>query len=43
MAVAPAQYQPQGYGFAFPMDSPYMPEVDVELLRMKEDGDLTRS
>lgn len=42
MAVAPAQYQPQGYGFAFRMDSPYMPEVDVELLRMKEDGDLDK-
>lgn len=40
MAVAPAQYQPQGYGFAFPMHSPYMPQVDVELLRLKEDGDL---
>ncbi len=40
MAVAPAEYRPQGYGFAFQMHSPYMPQVDVELLRMKEDGDL---
>lgn len=42
MAVAPAEYQPQGYGFAFPMQTPYMPQVDVELLRMKEDGELGR-
>lgn len=42
MAVSPAEYQPQGYGFAFPMQSPYMPQVDVELLRMKEDGELSR-
>ena len=42
MAVAPAEYKPQGYGFAFPMQSPHMPQVDVELLRMKEDGDLDR-
>ena len=42
LAVAPAEYQPQGYGFAFPMQSPYMPQVDVELLRMKEDGELSR-
>lgn len=42
MAVAPAEYQPQGYGFAFRRQSPYMPQVDVELLRMKEDGDLDR-
>lgn len=40
MAVAPTQYQPQGYGFAFRRQSPYMPQVDVELLRMKEDGEL---
>lgn len=40
MAVSAAEYQPQGYGFAFPMHSPLMPQVDVELLRMKEDGDL---
>lgn len=42
MAVSAAQYQPQGYGFAFGMHSPYMPGVDVELLHMKEDGDLDR-
>lgn len=40
MAVAPSEYQPQGYGFAFPLHSPFMPEVDVELLRLKESGDL---
>ena len=40
MAVAPAVYRPQGYGFAFRRLSPYMPQVDVELLRMKEDGEL---
>lgn len=42
MAVSAARYQPQGYGFAFGMHSPYMPRVDVEMLDMKEDGDLER-
>lgn len=40
MAVSPAQYQPQGYGFAFQRDSPFIRKADVELLRMKEDGEL---
>lgn len=40
IAVSSAQYQPQGYGFAFPLHASLMPLVDVELLRMRENGDL---
>ncbi len=42
LAVSTAEYQPQGYGFAFPSGSALMPTVDVELLRLKEDGSLAK-
>ena len=42
MAVSSAQYQPQGYGFAFPTGSALMPAVDVEMLRLKENGSLDK-
>ncbi|MGV9011553.1 MAG: transporter substrate-binding domain-containing protein [Flavobacteriales bacterium] len=42
MAVSSAQYQPQGYGFAFPTGSALMPAADVEMLRLKENGSLDK-
>lgn len=42
MAVSQAQFEPQGYGFAFPIDSPLVHKMDVQLLWMKESGKLDK-
>lgn len=42
MAVSQAQFEPQGYGFAFPVDEPLVRKVDVQLLRLKESGRLDK-
>lgn len=38
ISVSDAHYLPEGYGFAFRPGSPLLKPVDVELLRMKENG-----
>ncbi|MEO8733555.1 MAG: transporter substrate-binding domain-containing protein, partial [Flavobacteriales bacterium] len=43
MAVSKAQFEPQGYGFAFPINDPLVRKVDVQLLKMKESGELDRT
>lgn len=40
ISVSDAHYLPEGYGFAFRPGSPYLRVVDVELLRMRENGAL---
>ena len=42
IAVSQAQFEPQGYGFAFPIDSPLVHKMDVQLLWMKESGKLDK-
>lgn len=41
MVVSIAQYQKQGYGFAFDLNSDRVHDMNVELLRIKENGRLS--
>lgn len=40
MSVSQAQFEPQGYGFAFSINDPLVRKLDVEVLEMKESGAL---
>ncbi|MGD8859120.1 MAG: transporter substrate-binding domain-containing protein [Myxococcales bacterium] len=42
LKLAPASYDPQGYGFAVAPGSPLLNELDVALLLAKEDGRIQR-
>ena len=40
MIISVAEYLKQGYGFAFPLNSPMVFPMNLELLKLKEDGSL---
>lgn len=40
MIISVAEYLKQGYGFAFPLNSPMIFPMNIELLKLKEDGSL---
>lgn len=40
MIISVAEYLMQGYGFAFPLNSPMIFPMNIELLKLKEDGSL---
>lgn len=42
LMVSPLKYEPQGYGFAFPLRSPLVHQADVALLQMEESGRVDR-
>jgi polar amino acid transport system substrate-binding protein len=42
LMVSSSKYQPQGYGFAFPLRSPLVHDADVSLLQMEESGRVNR-
>jgi len=40
LALSTHEYEPQGYGFAFPLGSPLAHQVNVQLLALEESGQL---
>ena len=40
MIISVAEYLKQGYGFAFPLNSPMIFPINIQLLKLKEDGSL---
>ena len=40
MIISVAEYLKQGYGFAFPLNSPMVFPLNIQLLKLKEDGSL---
>ncbi len=40
MVISVAEYLKQGYGFAFPLHSPLVFPLNIQLLKIKEDGEL---